>query len=237
MKEDFAYWSTGGVCFGAKKQLSPKQCSQLLEGFERKVGAVRAVLGGRNGVVRMQVDDIGPVVIKQYRRGGVLRFLCFWWYLRWGKSRSESEFEMLEKVRAGGISAPEPIVFARRGNIVYRAWLVMREIDQEISLAELSLADEERAIAYAEELASKLRKLIDLRILHVDLHPGNALIDAHGKLFLVDFDKAIQFGGTAKQLRDKYLRRWRRAVIKHGLPESLNEAMSLYLRRSLDVEG
>jgi len=38
------------------------------------------------------------------------------------------------------------------------------------------------------------------------------------------------FGGSPFELRDLYLRRWRRAVIKHGLSPMLTELMSLSLR-------
>jgi aminoglycoside phosphotransferase (APT) family kinase protein len=100
-------------------------------------------------------------------------------------------------------------------------------------------------------------------IKHVDLHPGNVLVDGTGQVFLLDFDKAFFILNDEnspfllslkeqahapdsqnmlssreimrevlflRRLRDFYLRRWRRAVIKHGLPDYVSETMCLRLR-------
>jgi hypothetical protein len=48
---------------------------------------------------------------------------------------------------------------------------------------------------------------------------------------VVDFDNARPFDGSERDLRDQYLRRWRRAVIKHNLPETLSELMAMELRQ------
>jgi len=46
-------------------------------------------------------------------------------------------------------------------------------------------------------------------------------VDPRGKVFLIDFDKARTRPQNRGQLREKYINRWRRAVVKHHLPEEL----------------
>ena len=67
--------------------------------------------------------------------------------------------------------------------------------------------------------------LIQNDLLHVDLHPGNAVIDAAGKVYLLDFDKGRVYHGSRQNLKDRYLARWQRAVNKHGLPEMLTDIL------------
>lgn len=55
---------------------------------------------------------------------------------------------------------------------------------------------------------------------------GNVLVYPEQSVYLIDFDKARHFKGSASDLRKAYICRWRRAVIKHGLPEVLSEYVS-----------
>lgn len=232
-------------------------------------------LSGRGRTVRLLLNGIGRVVIKHYRRGGVLGRLVSHRYLRLGATRCENEFRMLVRVRAMGVSAPEPILFAYKGSLFYKAWLVTKEVERSQSLFHLAqngtLQGGLDAVAITEKVADLVTRLIVNGVKHVDLHPGNVLIDEHGEVFLIDFDKAqilkalahspflqsVKGGSLGysavpysavpgssptplspgmrevsqlRALRDFYLRRWRRAVIKHCLPESIAEVMCLKLK-------
>jgi 3-deoxy-D-manno-octulosonic acid kinase len=72
--------------------------------------------------------------------------------------------------------------------------------------------------------------LIQHRILHVDLHPGNVIMDAAGKVYLLDFDRGKVYHGDRQKLKNRYLTRWQRAVNKHGLPEFLAEMLRAGLK-------
>jgi 3-deoxy-D-manno-octulosonic acid kinase len=182
-------------------------------------------LSGRRSVIHGQLPGIGPVVVKQYHRGGLLRHVNRRTYLRLGKSRCRAEFERLRQVRAVGIRAPCPVAFATRGTLLYHAWLVTRKLAVRGSLAEIGRIDRDAAERSLVALAAQLHLLVRHRIFHVDLHPGNVLVGTDGSVYLIDFDKSRRFRGPAPALLDRYRSRWRRAVSKHRLPSYLAEWM------------
>ena len=210
------------------------QLSALAGMLELQEGVKLNTLGGRNCVNIADVPGIGRVVARQYMRGGLLRFCIQSRYVRWGKTRGEHEFRMLEAARGAGVRVPDPLGFASRGSLLYEAWLFTREIPGTRSMAELARAEDEAVPALMDSVIAQVIMLIRQRIFHVDLHPGNVLVDEGKQVYVIDFDKASYFSGSLNALRDLYLCRWRRAVIKHELPEILSELMSHGLRLSFE---
>lgn len=225
---------SGGYVVGSRGALSEEQQRQLMAILDAKSDRPLQVLNGRGNVLHTEIAGIGKVVVKRYMRGGVLRHVNRRTYLRCGPTRAEQEFLLLERVRAFGVNAPEPLLFVHRGLLWYDAWLVTREIDAPTNFAELSVRDEREVFRHTDEIVRQISVLIRHKILHVDLHPGNVVVDDHGRIYLLDFDKARIFRGTPNQLRDAYLVRWRRAVIKHRLPEVLSERICPGLRANYD---
>ncbi|UCF90820.1 MAG: hypothetical protein JSW39_21415, partial [Desulfobacterales bacterium] len=90
------------------------------------------------------MNGIGAVVIKFYRRGGLIRHLVKRRYLKWGKTRGQIEYELLDQVRELGVNAPEPIAYAFCGSLFYKGWLVVRAINQPRSLVQLSSTEPEK---------------------------------------------------------------------------------------------
>ena len=194
--------------------------------------AIRAQLGGRARIGIGKLEGIGRVVVKHYNRGGVFGRFISSRYLKWGKTRAEQEAEMLSKVAQLGVSVPLPLASIHRGGLFYRAWLITTMIEGAQTLAELSVKDEDRAGRLTVELIRQISLLVGAGIWHVDLHPGNVLVDSNDRLFIIDFDKACYFRGTSAALRDQYLFRWRRAVIKHNLPDLLSEIVCMGLKKN-----
>jgi len=217
--------------FGFSLNLTEPQLRTLTGLFHlpAKTGDV-SILGGRTSVTLAKLDGIGPVVIKYYRRGGLLRYIIKHRYLKLGKTRAQREFELLHTVSNLGINVPEPIAYAHRGRLLYRAWLITREIYQPLSLVRLSLQDENKARQAMESVIEQISILIKNSILHVDLHPGNVVVDQKDRVFLVDFDKGHVYQGNKSKLQDRYISRWQRAVNKHKLPKILSEMMQAGLR-------
>ncbi len=203
--------------------------TQFLKGFEPQ----KAALGGRITVKHLALEDFGNIVIKAYRRGGLLGRFVSSFYLRLGADRALQEALMLQKMAELEIPAPQPVAHATRGRCIYRAWLVMREIENSMTLVELYRKEPDLALYIIPQLVSFVKKLIQNHILHVDLHPGNVLVDQHRKLYLIDFDKAHIFPFGHKRLIRRYCKRWQQAVTKHHLAKE----MSALFIQNFDIQS
>lgn len=217
------YYTHGRYTFGADRPLTRRHLDQLVAGFESPDRATQGILGGRRSITRLQLDSIGPVIIKHFRRGGLLAHLVRRTYCRIGQTRGQREFEEMTRVRQLGVQTPEPVAFAFKGGLFYAAWLVTREIQSVQSMARLSLTEPRRVASALGELARQMAILVDHDILHADFHPGNVLIDDRDQVYIIDLDKAGTYGGGKPKLRSKYRQRWCRAVRKHGLPAMLRD--------------
>ena len=215
---------------GYSLKLTEPQLHTLIDLFHHPKTADVSALGGRTAVTLEELTGIGSVVIKYYHRGGWIRHFMKQRYFKLGKTRARREFELLHAVGNLGINVPEPIAYAYCGRLFYRAWLVTREIHQPLSLARLSLLDEEKARAALISAIEQVSLLIQNAILHVDLHPGNVIVDSAEKVYLLDFDRGHVYHGSRRKLKDRYLTRWQRAVRKHGLPTILTEMMQKELK-------
>ena len=209
--------------FGSPSDIADQQLKQLIKFFNLPKNTINSALGGRTSITVARLEGIGSVVIKYYRRGGAIRYLIKKRYLKLGKTRCQIEYELLQKVKSLGINAPEPIAFAYRGHLFYQCWLVTREIKDHQTLAQISCSNEEQARMAMKAVIKQVSTLIKNKILHVDLHPGNVIVDNQNRVYLLDFDKGGVFPGEENALRSRYLRRWNRAIQKHGLPEMLSE--------------
>jgi tRNA A-37 threonylcarbamoyl transferase component Bud32 len=217
--------------FGFSLNLIDPQLRTLTAFFHHPAAARQVpVLGGRTSVTPAQLDGIGSVVIKHYRRGGLLRYFIKDRYLRSGITRAQREFEMLGLAGNLGIHVPQPVAYAYRGRLFYLAWLVTRAIREPVSLARLSLQDKEKTRVAVQSSAEQIALLIQNNILHIDLHPGNVVVDIAGNVYLLDFDKGRFYHGSRDKLKDRYIARWQRAVVKHRLPEMLSDALRTGLK-------
>ena len=216
--------------FGFSLNLTESQLHALTNFFHHPEPAGVPELDGRTSVTPVQLNGIGSVVIKHYRRGGLMRYFIKRRYFKYGKTRARREFELLDLVANFGINVPQPIAYAHHGRLFYRAWLVTREIHQPVSLARLSLQDPKKTSTAMASVSEQISSLIQNDILHVDLHPGNVVVDAAGKVYLLDFDKGSVYHGNRQKLKIRYLARWQRAVNKHGLPKVLTEMMRIGLK-------
>ncbi len=207
--------------FGLSIDLSDQQLKQLIRVFNSPAVTAASALGGRAAIASTQLEGIGSVVVKHYFRGGLVRYISKRRYLKWGKTRCQKEFELLQKVRRLGINAPEPIAFAYRGVLFYQGWLITREIQHHQTLVQISHANEQHVRRVMKEVVGHVSTLIKNSILHPDLHPGNVIVDNQNQVYLLDFDKGVIFPKEENILRNRYVRRWNRAIQKHGLPEML----------------
>ncbi len=207
--------------FGSSYRLTPEHINRLVKVFNSPGGYADAVLGGRAAVSTLYLQGIGHVVVKPYRRGGIIQYMIKNTYLRTGKPRCRIEYEQMQRAGDLGINVPEPVAYAHQGRIFYKAWLITRAIKDPKSLADLSRMDADRAKTVLDKVIHQVSKLVHHKVYHADLHPGNVLIDHDDHVYIIDFDKARHYRGSKSKLRNRYLKRWKRAVVKHDLPVML----------------
>lgn len=229
VQNEFRYTVRGPMSILAVQSLDDRAVNQIVDMLRRKETGER-IGGGRSPVRVISLASGGKVAIKSYTRGGVLGWFVRHLYIKFGQSRGESELYRLRRLQDMGIPVPDPIASVTQGSFLYRTWLITRYIECTSPLSTLSSVDEDRARAAVRTLASLLCRLVQERVFHVDLHPGNVLIRDDAAVFILDFDKAQDYRGALNALRDAYLIRWRRACLKHGFPEFLSEELAAGLR-------
>ena len=213
------------LSIGSSIMLTDSQLSSLCRLCRQPGKPANASLGGRTAVIDGRVEGIGPVIVKPYRRGGFMRHLSERHYLKIGPTRCQQEFELLQTAGHLGVNVPEPVAFVYCGRLYYVCWLITRSIPKSESLVRLAKTDVTAAQRVMPAVTGQIAKLIEHRIRHFDLHPGNVMVDKEGRAFIIDLDKGHIFKGSREKLRNLYLRRWQRAVNKHGLPQMLNEIL------------
>ncbi|MGI6525724.1 MAG: lipopolysaccharide kinase InaA family protein [Bdellovibrionota bacterium] len=223
-----------GFLIGSFEELKESDLDCIIETTKLPPEERKGPLSGRGFISHTDLPKIGKVVVKRYTHGGLVNYVNKSYYFKFGKFRPQPEFEILRKIKALGIHTPKPIAFIVQGHFVYKAWLITQEIVNNKTLAELSLTDEDRARKVMPEVTKQIDILIENRICHIDLHPGNVLVDPYEKAYIIDFDKAYLYKRSLNSLRDYYLCRWRRAVIKHHLPEYLSELFCVELLKNYD---
>ena len=212
--------------FGSKSALSKQQIHQMVNCFETPGAPPQGVLGGRAAVSTIDLKNIGRVVVRSYSRGGVIRHFNTKTYLKLSAYRCQSEFELLQHLEKIGVSVPRAVAFAYQcilGTFFYHAWLITEEISNACTLAHLSITDPDRIQPIMNQLGRQISILIENHIYHVDLHPGNVLVNPANQIFIIDFDKARMYKKNNLRLRKKYMDRWQRAVLKYNLPSVLND--------------
>lgn len=205
----------------------PKEVlDELVPHLERPSFDIEDILAGRADVVRTEIKGLGHVVIKYYKRGGLVRRFNENVYLRRGIPRSRHEFEMIQKARGLGISCPEPLVWAIKGGLFYKAFLITRNIGDHGSLVDICIKNPNECVSNLEKAAEQASLLIQNRIHHVDFHPGNVLVDNQGKVYVIDFDKAQISNASQNTLCRAYLSRWSRAIKKYDLPKVMDDVIT-----------
>jgi len=211
----------GKYTIGSNSGFGDQQLNQLHSCLEKPAAEASGTLAGRAAVATIDLEGVGSVVVKHYTRGGLIRTFNYNTYLKTSNYRCKEEFDILSKLYQAGMSIPEPIAYVIAGKLLYKAWLVTREVEKAKTLVEISVTAPDQLPEIMFQLQSQVELLVQHKIHHVDLHPGNVLIDPDNKLYLIDFDKACSFTGSADNLWLKYISRWQRALTKHQLTDKL----------------
>ena len=208
-----------GYTFGSSYPIGQDSMEQILSLFNRWPGVSPSPLGGRRSMISAHFPETGQIVIKSYARGGLTGKFNKKWYLKLGMSRSQREFEFMARAKAAGVNTPDPVAYIFKGFPFYRAWLITKKIENSKTFSTLAMENITRAKKIMPLICRNIQLLIHNRIHHIDLHPGNIIVDKQDCPFIVDFDKACIFSGNQKKLAGLYDKRWSRAIANHGFPK------------------
>jgi 3-deoxy-D-manno-octulosonic acid kinase len=187
--------------------------------------------GGRAPLRRLETP-LGPVLVRRYRKGGLLRHLRGRRFL--GAWRPLEELVLL--CRLGALRLP---VIEGVGAVVHlhgrswSGWLLTREVggsvDLDAWLRGRGPAGAPPAPRVARRAGRAVRELHDAGVRHADLHPKNLLLTPQGQVLVLDLDKARCFDRPLSDApRAANLLRLARAVDKlalQGTPTSARLAL------------
>jgi 3-deoxy-D-manno-octulosonic acid kinase len=182
--------------------------------------------GGRGPIQRIQITPHEAIIVRPYRRGGLVRHFIRDMY--WDQPpRPFVELCCTEEAQQRGIPTVEVLGACVEWTmgVLYRGWLVTREATGFLTLWEWLQTEEAtdlrrqtfKAVAHAVAAMHKGG------IAHADLNPTNILVDPTGdppQVLLIDFDRARMFSQRVPAaLREANLRRFRRFFKKHDVLE------------------
>lgn len=161
--------------------------------------------GGRGGAWFINAES--GLVLRHYRRGGLMARLAEKTYLFLGfeRARSLAEFHLLEKLISVGLPVPEPVAaIAWKYRIFwYRAAIIVKRIPGAVTFADsLSLCEED----LWRKLGQVIRQFHDQGLDHVDLNCDNILV-ASNQIYLIDFDRCRLVAGETSGARSAWKQR------------------------------
>lgn len=191
-------------------------------GWWARRGEVSDSAEGRGAAAFINVDG-RLLLLRQYRRGGAIARLStdqYFWRSA-DSTRSFVEWHMLYVMRRAGLPVPVPLAacYRRVGRFGYRAWLLLEQIEDVVSLGARLRAGPLPLLSWIA-VGRCLRRFHEDGVYHADLNAHNILLRGDEDVWLVDFDRG--------QLRkpglwcDGNLVRLRRSIEKltGRLPES-----------------
>lgn len=171
-------WTDGSI--------SPTAALEVFSQDVDRADMIRVGSGGRGSAWQLEVNG-EPVVLRNYRRGGMMAHINRDQYLWQGPrlTRSYREFMVMHDLAGQGLLVPAPIAaMAERTGLFYRAAILTRYVQHRGALCEVDDDASWRAAGAA------IARLHAVGVWHADLNVHNILIDDLNQAWLIDFDKA-----------------------------------------------
>jgi tRNA A-37 threonylcarbamoyl transferase component Bud32 len=152
---------------------------------------VRAAVAGRGSAALIEAQG-RQLVLRHYRRGGLVRKLIadrYWWRGA-TRTRSFAEWRILFALRRAGLPVPAPLAAGyRRKGRWYTADIIVEQIPDARTLVE-HLQAVSLPLSQWAAIGRTLHGLHACGVWHADLNAHNVMLDVHGKVWLIDFDRA-----------------------------------------------
>ena len=131
------------------------------------------------------------MVLRHFHRGGLVGRVNRDLYLRTNPehSRAMREFDLLSEMRNDGLPVPKPVAarFVPSGAF-YRADIITVRIPDAEPVQDV-LKDKSLPLQLWKDIGRAIKNLHAHNVYHSDLNCRNIMIDAHEKVWFIDFDK------------------------------------------------
>lgn len=167
--------------------------------FEAEAPAEHLATGSGRGQARLVQHQGQGLVLRHYRRGGLMARLSEDRFLREPahRSRAMREFALLRLLRSWRLPVPEAALARHRSHgLVYSADIAVGLIPGSRNLVQRLQSARPTPADWAA-LGRAIRALHDRQVFHADLNAHNLLLDAPGRAWVVDFDKCAVRPGDA----------------------------------------
>lgn len=156
---------------------------------------------GRGTVHSFSYQDV-PLLLKQYRRGGMIRFVSQDQYIWRGfeRTRAVRELRLLAKLYSQGLPVPRPVGCRIQRHqsgqslslpALYRAYLLSEYLPDCHGLHQRikSESDSDCDKIKWQDIGQCLARFRRAGVFHADLNLSNILTDKSGNNYLIDFDR------------------------------------------------
>lgn len=153
-------------------------------------GELAAVSGGR-GAAWYVGSAAHPLVLRHYRRGGLIARIAQDGYVWLGEDRVRAfaEWRLLDYLGQRGLSVPKPVAaFYRRAGLIYRCDLITQRIARAQALS-AALASTALAEPVWRAIGAAIARLHRCGVDHADLNAHNILLDDNAAVSVIDFDR------------------------------------------------
>jgi 3-deoxy-D-manno-octulosonic-acid transferase len=186
--------------------LLPQPSARL---FDPAAGTARAAGSGR-GTVWFVPAGLRTLVLRHYRRGGLMGRLIADRYLREppARSRAMAEFALLQRMAGWDLAVPRAAGARwQRAGAFYRADILVERIPGAEDLSE-QLQQAPLPAAAWQAVGAAIARLHAAGVCHADLNCHNLMRDAEGRVWIIDFDKCeVRAPGPWQQANLERLRR------------------------------
>ncbi len=176
---------------------------------------VNSPTAGRGASLFLKIEEI-DLVLRHYRRGGIVRSISEQHYIWHGlrRTRAWREFDVLLAMETQGLPSPKPYACqVQRHGLKYSASLIT------YFLAGVTLAERVCTAILPDEcwynIGQCIRRFHSAGVDHADLNAHNILIDENA-VSLIDFDRAVIQFTVSSNRRHKNLKRLQRSLNKIG---------------------
>lgn len=182
--------------------------------YWQEQGLLTGTASGR-GTVWFVTSPLGALVLRQYRRGGLIAKLNRFKFLTQPlhATRPYQELALLESMHARGLPVPQPVAgVVKRQGIFYQARLLTKVIPEADDLYKV-LQEQSLSEDIWQQIGVTIRRFHDQNIYHSDLNCHNIMLDSAAKVWLIDFDKC-QHNPDRKHWKAHNLERLKRSFDK-----------------------